>query len=336
MRIKHEPGNTTGIEAANKDGLEASGPQEIDRLMAECIQALESGKHQLAFETVQRAKSLRQLRQGLDYLRALCFIKLGRAGDARESLEEELRHFPGNREASTLLADLRARFPNHFVASVKDEEFAALLPRIRKYTMVPEIRLYSLFALARQACRQGIPGNFVECGVAGGGSSAMLAWIIKNHSAIPRRLFAFDSFEGMPAPTEHDTHAGMHADSSGWGTGTCAAPESSLMEISGILQASELVRPVKGFFKDTLPLHREEIGPIGLLHLDGDWYESTRDILDNLYDQVVPGGFLQVDDYGHWEGCKRAMHEFESRRGLKFDLKSIDGEGVWFQKQPVG
>ncbi len=66
--------------------------------------------------------------------------------------------------------------------------------------------------------------------------------------------------------------------------------------------------------------------------MDGDWYESTRDILENLFDQVVPGGAIQIDDYGHWEGCKKAVHEFADKRRLDFALSRVDEAGVWFRK----
>ena len=89
---------------------------------------------------------------------------------------------------------------------------------------------------------------------------------------------------------------------------------------------------MKGLFADTLPAKREEVGPISLLHLDGDWYESTRDILLNLYDVVLVGGYLQADDYGYWEGCRRAIEEFEAERGLRFEKRPVDATGVWFLK----
>jgi hypothetical protein len=87
---------------------------------------------------------------------------------------------------------------------------------------------------------------------------------------------------------------------------------------------------VKGYFQDTLPRKKDEVAPIALLHMDADWYESTKTILDNLYDFVVPDGFIQVDDYGHWEGCRQALHEFESIRKTNFKLNAIDYSGVWF------
>jgi hypothetical protein len=168
--------------------------------------------------------------------------------------------------------------------------------------------------------------------VAGGGSSALLAAVLAKYSSQPRLLFSFDTFSGMPQSSALDVHQGQQAEDSGWGAGTCSAPESSLLEVCEKLGVRPFVRPVKGLFSDTLPAHRGEIGPIALLHMDGDWYSSTRDILENLFDQVVPGGFIQIDDYGYWEGCKRAVNEFALNRGLNFQPNRIDETGVWLAK----
>jgi hypothetical protein len=136
----------------------------------------------------------------------------------------------------------------------------------------------------------------------------------------------------MPVPTAADTHAGQAADATGWGTGTCAAPERSVREACAKVGAADVLTTVKGFFEDTLPAWRDRVGAVAVLHLDSDWYASTKAILDNLYDRISDGGLLQVDDYGHWEGCRKAIHEFEASRGLSFALSRIDGSGVWFAK----
>jgi hypothetical protein len=213
-----------------------------------------------------------------------------------------------------------------------DPEFRELLEQIKPYTMVWQEPLASLFELAKIVCTEDVPGNFVECGVAAGGSSALLGTVISRYSRRSRRLFSCDTYEGMPDPTIEDTHAGQAAEQTGWGAGTCAAPESSLWEISGRLGVESLIVPVKGLFADTLPAQRERMGKIAFLHMDGDWYSSTGDILVNLFDQVVPGGRIQIDDYGHWEGCQRAVAEFFDQRGIKPELHPIDGSGVWMVK----
>jgi hypothetical protein len=290
-------------------------------------QSLRAGVVEESFSRLNRLKEGRVRQRGLDYLRALCFLEMGHRQAAIEAAKEELRFF--NHPKAKLLLDWLA--PQIFGTPVcGDEEFQAVYAAVRSFTMVGEPRLWSLFSLAKDVCERDVPGDFFECGVAAGGSGALLAVVMHRYSKRDRRLFAFDTFEGMPAPTPMDTYNGQPANDTGWGTGTCAAPESSLLNICRTLDVEELIQPVKGLFADTLPKFRDR--PIALLHMDGDWYRSTLDVLENLYDRVVAGGRIQIDDYGHWEGCRRAVHEFVSRRGLAFMPHEIDYGGVWVAK----
>ncbi|MEH1842013.1 MAG: hypothetical protein V7L20_25595 [Nostoc sp.] len=45
------------------------------------------------------------------------------------------------------------------------------------------------------------------------------------------------------------------------------------------------------------------------------------DIFNNLSDNVVPNGMIQVDDYSHPNDCKKALHKFERLRGKQFNLR---------------
>jgi len=82
---------------------------------------------------------------------------------------------------------------------------------------------------------------------------------------------------------------------------------------------------IKGKVEDTLP--EPAIGSIALLRLDTDWYESTRHELETLYDNLVPGGILIIDDYGHWSGSRKAVDEFIAQRKLNLFLHRIDYTG---------
>ncbi|MBM4147174.1 MAG: hypothetical protein FJ240_13040, partial [Nitrospira sp.] len=306
--------------------------QSVPELMEQALKALQKNDNNLAFNLLIQAKAQKISIQGLDYLRAIYFLRMNQLGDAREALREELRYFANNIDAINLLDQVLNAYPQRISTQLGDAEFNELLQVIRPYTMLSDARLFSLFSAAKKVCLENVTGNFIECGVAAGGSTALLAYTIQKYSKQPRLHYAFDSFEGMPTPTEHDTHDNQHAESTGWGTGTCAAPEDSVREICTKLGISDIVKTVKGYFQDTLPQMRNIVGPIAFLHMDADWYESTKVILHNLYDQIVHNGFIQVDDYGHWEGCKKAIHEFEALRNIKFDLHKIDYSGIWFSK----
>jgi hypothetical protein len=197
-----------------------------------------------------------------------------------------------------------------------------LLRQVKPYTMVGVPRLRTLYRLANRAIASGVPGAFVECGTCNGGSGAVLAQVAARDR---RPVWLFDSFEGLPEPAPEDGESAL-----GW-TGGCLGQQAMVEEALKVVGARlDDVHVVKGWFEDTLVA--AETGPIAVLHLDGDWYESTRQILSALYDRVDPNGFLAVDDYGHWPGCRRAVDEFFSERGLKPRIVKSDYTGVWFAK----
>jgi predicted O-methyltransferase YrrM len=65
---------------------------------------------------------------------------------------------------------------------------------------------------------------------------------------------------------------------------------------------------VKGDVLETLP--SAQPAQIAILHLDTDWYESTRHELEHCFPRLSPGGVLIIDDYGHWQGCRKAVDEY--------------------------
>lgn len=296
-------------------------------LRAQAAQALQKDDSAKAHHLLALAKSLRSPLENIDYLRALTFLKMNNASAAYEALKEELRYFPGNAAALSLLNDIK---PSD--AAYGDGEFQELCSIIAPFTMVGPLRLRSLYENAVKVCRSGPQGNFVECGVAAGGTSGLLSAVIKRRDP-SRRLFSCDSFSGMPPSTAEDvSRDGQGAHETGWGEGTCAAPASSLINLCEQLGTRDHVTPVKGFFEETLPRRAEEFGPIAFLHMDGDWYSSTKVILENLYDRLVPNAYIQIDDYGYWLGCRKAVTEFFNERSIHFECHNIDATGVWLTK----
>jgi hypothetical protein len=197
-----------------------------------------------------------------------------------------------------------------------------LLRKVSPYTMVGVPRLRTLYRLAKRSIAEHVPGAFVECGTCNGGSGAILAHVASRDR---RPVWLFDSFEGLPEPAPQDGASAV-----GW-KGGCLGVQTMVTEVLGRVDARiDDVHIVKGWFEDTLM--SALTGPIAVLHLDGDWYESTRQILNALYDRIDPRGFLAVDDYGHWPGCKRAVDEFLEERGLQPTIVRSDYTGVWFAK----
>lgn len=226
---------------------------------------------------------------------------------------------------------------NLFRVARFDFQKLRLFFRVRPYTMVPYEGVNNVYDLSTFVEEKKMPGAFVECGVWKGGCSAVMAETAKKAGA-GRLTWLFDSFEGLPEPTAIDgAEAKKMAEDHVTGElkpiGQLVGTLGNVQEIFTKLKIdSQKVRIVKGWFQNTLPQNKVNIGPISLLRLDGDWYESTKTCLENLFDQVVPGGFIIIDDYGHWEGCQKAVDAFLGTRRLNVDLKKAGYAVVYFQK----
>lgn len=203
--------------------------------------------------------------------------------------------------------------------------YVRLFRTVLPYTMVGLPRLAALARLSRAVEEAGMEGAVVECGTCNGGTAGILAATTARSG---RPVWLFDSFEGLPEPTEEDGE-----EAASW-AGRCAGREDRVRELLEKLgQRGPRIRIVKGWFQDTL--EAAEVGPVALLHVDADWYESVALVLERFYDEIVPGGYVVLDDYGHWPGCRRAVDEFLAGRDLAVELVPVDYTGVWFRKPGV-
>ena len=92
----------------------------------------------------------------------------------------------------------------------------------------------------------------------------------------------------------------------------------------------EQVKFLRGWFRDTLPL--APIERLALLRLDGDLYDSTYDALHALYPRLSVGGYAIVDDYGRFDECREAVHDYFDATGTEADLQRVDDDAVFSQK----
>ena len=212
---------------------------------------------------------------------------------------------------------LQKKIQSHFLTK-------RLTELITPHTLVSAERLNNLFTLARRIEDEGVAGDVIECGVYNGGTAALLARFA-TRSKMDRTVWLFDSFQGMPETTASD---GAEAkDYVGQVLGNVELVRK-LVEQSGADMSR--VRIMEGWFQDTFP--KTSIAEIALLNIDADWYESVKLCLETFYDRITPGGFVSIDDYGHWPGCRKAVDEFLAARQLPYKLQEVDYTGRWFQK----
>jgi hypothetical protein len=191
-------------------------------------------------------------------------------------------------------------------------------PLALERSMLSVARLRNLERCAARVA--GVPGCFMECGVAEGGSALLLGRLAEQSDRV---LWLFDTFEGLPPPSANDPDL---AEASEW-VGRCRGELPDIQRLLDRHGVWKRTTAVKGLFQDTLP--GLAVPPIALLHLDGDWYDSTMTCLTHLWRHVSPGGIVQFDDYGRWQGCRKAVDEFFQGQ---LPIHPIDAEGIWLQK----
>ncbi len=206
-----------------------------------------------------------------------------------------------------------------------------IINEVEKYTITGRARLVSLIKAVKHIEKHNIPGGIVECGVYKGGSimAALRTLLISDTSS--RDFYLYDTFEGMSPPTTDDTSfEGKSATEAFskkdefWDQISCY---SSLDEVKSNIDQigypAEKIHFVKGKVEETIP-HKIMPEKIAILRLDTDWYESTLHELNYLFPKLEKGGILIIDDYGHWEGCKKAVDEYFEKNKIEMFLSRID------------
>ncbi|ODQ85708.1 TylF/MycF/NovP-related O-methyltransferase [Mycolicibacterium holsaticum] len=204
---------------------------------------------------------------------------------------------------------------------------------VKPYTLTSRERLVAACDAVRYVDRYRIPGAIVECGVWAGGSMMAMARTLMSVGDTKRRLYLFDTFEGMSAPTDDDVdlrgdlaanqlQAVVKEDTNIWAYKPLDQVKQNLARTN---YPTELITYVQGKVEDTLPQNAP--GQIALLRLDTDWYESTRHELEHLIHRVSPNGILIIDDYGHWQGARKAVDEWLTEYERPVFLSRIDYTG---------
>jgi hypothetical protein len=204
---------------------------------------------------------------------------------------------------------------------------------VRPYTMTSLDRLAAVCGAVEYAVENRIPGAFVECGVWKGGSSMAAALTYRRLNRTDVDLFLFDTFEGMPEPGKEDNHRSTGAAAKDMLAGTdnsssmkCYAGLNEVCRnLEGTGYPGERLHFVKGMVEETIPSQAPH--EISILRLDTDWYASTKHELNHLFPRVSRNGVLIIDDYGDWEGARKAVDEYFATLKPRPLLNRIDNTG---------
>ena len=193
--------------------------------------------------------------------------------------------------------------------------------------MTPLERMYAMYQATQYLVRAGVRGDIVECRVWRGGSAMVSAMALKSMGDLTRRIFLYDTYEGMAEPSEKDvdvrnmqahevwaeSQAGDHNE---W---SYAPLEDVRQNVFSTGYPEDKFVFIKGKVEETIP------ETIALLRLDTDWYEPTYHELVHLFPRLSPQGVLLLDDYGFWMGAREAVDTYFAQNKVKMLLTRLDG-----------
>lgn len=209
----------------------------------------------------------------------------------------------------------------------------ALISFVQPYTMTSPERMFSLINSVEYISANKIEGDVVECGVWRGGSSMIMAKKMLELNQNQRHIYMYDTYDGMSEPTDSDLqHDGQVAEQM-LNTSDKEKDQiwcySALDEVKNNMKKTgfdtEKIHFIQGKVEDTIP----NVLPkkIAILRLDTDWYESTKHEMQHLFPLLVKGGVLIIDDYGHWQGARKAIDEYLRANNITILLNRIDYTG---------
>jgi hypothetical protein len=196
-------------------------------------------------------------------------------------------------------------------------------------TMIGMVRLNNIQECVEAALRDEVPGDLMEAGVWRGGATILMRGVLAAYGVVDRKVWVADSFQGLPPPDGRGFTQDLTGDLSAFPELSVSLKQVQLnFERYGLLD--DQVEFLEGWFKDTLPA--ASIDQLAVLRLDGDYYESTIQILESMYDKVSDGGFVIVDDYLHLEACRQAVDDFRVAFSITDELIEVDWNSVFWRK----
>lgn len=205
---------------------------------------------------------------------------------------------------------------------------ADIIRTVSPFTMTNPVRMQALYEATTEV--SDLEGDVVETGCREGGSSMLMAMVLKLMNVKDKKIYMYDTFDGMPEPGKMDNK--VNYSSKGidkwyktdrgltWNNAPIDLVRKNITKAHYPIDNFILT---KGLVEETIPKVAPE--KICLLRLDTDFYSSTKHALEHLFPRVVKGGYLIIDDYGCWDGCKQAVDEYFKEQGIKkSELNRVD------------
>ena len=202
------------------------------------------------------------------------------------------------------------RFGNYIIELKNDQR--KMINDFQRKCLASELNLWSIYQSLEYIKFQEIDGDIVECGVYNGNTLSFIG-LISEKLNLKKNIWGYDTFDGFikNSFSEKDTD---------FKTG-----DKVIYDESDIYYTLDDVKKniidndpknfekyifIKGDILETLNKEKNIPTKISFLRLDTDIYKTTKKQLEVMFDRLVSGGILHIDDYGICPGVKKAVDEF--------------------------
>jgi hypothetical protein len=245
--------------------------------------------------------------------------------------------------AEDYLALVRYTVLNNFYAEGLFTQTGQDYDKLPQMTMVGQMRLDNIQRLLEDAIARNVPGGFIEAGVWKGGSCAFGAAILKAYGKGDRKVFCADSFKGIPAPTADGNNGRPITNQDASSHSITVLNNNSREAVEANFKKLNLKATfIEGYFKPAL--YDADVGGMFddgfmVVRLDGDTYQSTWQAIEVLYPRLHKGGYLIIDDYTDWDGCRDAIFDYRAKHNITEPIlpvahpEGIQVRGAWWRKE---
>ncbi len=223
---------------------------------------------------------------------------------------------------------------NRIIKGITQPKISQVASKVRQrnLTYLSDRKISNLETCIKEVAEKSVPGFFLEAGIALGGSAIIITSLMES-----QRIFhGYDVFEMIPSPTEEDDNKSKtryevikSGNSKGLGNNPYYGYIDDLytkvinnFKEFGLEVDSQKIFLHQGLFQDTMIFEPQD--RVAFAHIDCDWYQPVKFCLETIYNVLSPQGYIVLDDYHDYGGCKKAVHEFLATRN---DMTIVIAEG---------
>lgn len=186
-----------------------------------------------------------------------------------------------------------------------DAAFMSIYNQIKDNTLVDIYRCYELWQLVHKINSLNPDAAILEVGVWRGGTAGIMAQQLSNLKSTAT-LYLADTFSGVAKAGANDSFytGGEHSDTS----------QQVVEDVLNNKSHYQHYRILKGIFPEDTAAQIPSGRQFGLCHIDVDVYDSAKDILEWVWDKLIPGGVVVFDDYGFHSctGVTKLVEEYRN------------------------